>query len=119
MKIKLDFITNSSSASFILYIQSDLTDIECFKIYIKRLMDRFIIEEEVSDYDKNRINKAIENIEQLTPNTYSMSDFTSMLNSIIDDMPRYMIWLILENMAHGLLKYGIRNITLKLEEDGF
>jgi adenylate kinase family enzyme len=44
MKKKFDFITNSSSASFILYVKSTTNDLEEFKILFERYLDHFFDE---------------------------------------------------------------------------
>ena len=131
MKIKLDYQTNSSSASFVVYLSSPSTDIEHFKIGLKKLMDDFIRDEvpyylvvhgdqdiqERKDWYTKHLEQLLDSVSQITPNTYMFSDWTSMLNSVLMDMPAFIKFLVLEYAVNGLHEYGINTVVVKVEED--
>jgi len=174
MKLKLDFITNSSSASFILYIDSTATDLSEFESQWKNYIDAFIhdyyyrLEPKIKKYRKILIDnyekdKKLEQkvkdgtatedeiswfnvfvskedlrnpnevsddeikkrvlgqmmIEKIAGSTYSVEHFTPMFNNICDDVPNWMIELIvMYNMnPTDLLKYGFKDVKLKISQD--
>lgn len=166
MKLKTDFITNSSSASFILYIDSIYDQIEIFNSawndYLNEYMedDHYQIYKEIEEHKNTResikkkvvvIEEKIENnidlnnfekklysdykdkilelkiktlgnmeMEHLESRSYKVTHWTSMYNSILMDIPRWMIYLIiLYNMKPEFVfeHFGFRNIRLVIEED--
>jgi lysyl-tRNA synthetase class I len=169
MKFKNDFITNSSSASFILKIKStanNLKDfIELWNLYIKHYTEehKYKIDEKVEKHKKwlrkykreqIKLKKKIENneatkyekikfelcykenenesdedikkdilgnmmFEKISKNLYEVSHWTSMFNCIEEDVPNWMIELIvLYNMdPKKLLRYGFKNIKFEIKDD--
>ena len=172
MKFKIDFVTNSSSASFILYIDSSANNLEEFELSWKKYINYYTdsysyrIDEKIKKWRKSleeswkrkievdkkikegsatkiektfyglmppptdpvkildeEIIKDILGLMIITPvvgNVYSIESWTSMFNNIVDDVPPWMIELIiLYNMnSDKLLDFGFKSVKLKIDEDG-
>ena len=174
MKIKTDFVTNSSSASFILFVEtSGYITLEEFQVNWQKYLDHYYneyfykLDEQIKSYkkclknnwrEKNSIERkkaegtelqlseklfsclhedaedpktitdeeikrrviGAVNIKQIAPNVYSVSEWTSMFNGITEDVPGWMIHLIvLCNMgSSNLYDFGIKNVKLEINEDG-
>lgn len=172
MKVKLDFITNSSSASFILYVTSTENTIDSFTSKWNEYIKYFIIEnyysllpkvqsyrkflkesnemkkekeekikngsatdidkimfnnfyshlkldEDLSDFEIIKMMSGEMNIEQISPDGYTVTNNTSMLNDILEDIPKWMVYLILlYNMKDNKLsEFGIKDVVLKIDKD--
>jgi hypothetical protein len=168
MKAKVDFITNSSSANFILYVQTTDKTKDLFVDSIKYFLEQYLIdygwnlkqeqeqrlkslkdtvkrykkdftkndtseftkmylkdlkthikelEEDPEYYKKHLIDNVISSIKQTTPNVFTITYFTSMLNDMVDDCPHYMATLIFEYVRGNGIKYGIENLKLEIEDD--
>lgn len=92
MKIKTDYVTNSSSASYLLYIKSEYDDLEDFKKSFNKYMDDYI-KYNHSDEDPPRFFNP-RDVSQISSNTFLIVDWNSMYNDF-HDVPRYMLDLIL------------------------
>jgi hypothetical protein len=116
MRIKTDFVTNSSSATILLYVESTEENLEVFKEQFNRYIE---------DY-KERYNEEIvhfwdpRSITQLTPHTFEISHYTSMYNDQ-EDIPHYMRVLLLASLIDvekgNLIKYGFKGVNIKVESD--
>lgn len=175
MKIKNDFVTNSSSASFILTITSAYDEIEIFNStwndYLREYMndDYCEISKQIDNHKKfkknfyesikkkvDKIEKKIESkieinnfekklysehkddvlelppdaelkikslgnmeLKHLGEKTYQIIHWTSMYNSILMDIPRWMTYLIiLYNMTPAFVfdHFGFKNVQFEIDE---
>ena len=157
MKTRIDYVTNSSSASFIMYIESTVNNIDDFKNdmqnfisdYIKeywwkfklqddetrRMYEKWIEEAKTSEHkiyykqsldefnsDETSRETVLRNVinataSQISTNVFSIEDYTSMLNDLVDDLPHYMQRLIMSYVTGESHKYGIKSIKIKVVDD--
>jgi len=172
MKLKIDFITNSSSASFILYVTSTENNLKDFNTKWNDFVEYFInnnlysFREKVKKYreslkelnkEKKELEEKIKNGEALpqqekfynvfyshvktdndlsdhdimkmllgemnrnhiSENVFSVVHSVTMLNNLFEDLPSWMIYLILlDHMKDDqLLEFGIKNVKLEVDED--
>jgi hypothetical protein len=123
MKIKTDFVTNSSSASFILTITT-LQNLDINKF--RDLFNEFILkyEREYKHSSPRNDEKTIfrfwdpKELKQIELNKFELEDFTSMYNGV-DDIPHYMKFLLLtkETDNYSLECLGFGNVELKIDRD--
>jgi len=108
MKIKCDFVTNSSSASFIMYFRTNDDTVEEFVTRIEKLLSDI-------SYHRNFSNARIERV---TEGIYRMIDWTSMYN-YNDDMPNYMKSILVEYHLNrsNIFKNGIKEIIFEISDD--
>lgn len=131
MKLKYDFVTNSSSASFVLYIETMEPDIESFKQSLKKLIEYYKTEElpyinvghEYKDsrleYEGAELKNIMNSVVQVTKHVYSVEVFTVILNSLLMDTPNLFKWMVLESMTVGLFnRFGINDVRLKIINEG-
>ena len=114
MKRKADFVTNSSSASFVLYIETSTTDSSEFQ----NIFQAFIkAHEEEHSWREKRI-APMPDVEHISGNVFAITDWTGMYNGI-EDIPDYMKYLIIKcNMYGEMIEYGIKSVKLKVQEEG-
>jgi len=115
VKIKIDFITNSSSASIFLLVESITDDLEEFKKKFNEYIDTY----------KERYKGCIvhfwdpNNIEQQTPHLFIVEHYTSMFN-YVTDIPHYMQVLILESMIEPTYlreSFGFNGVKVRVRMD--
>lgn len=108
MKIKSDFVTNSSSASFMLYLTTPDTDINNFKTRLKNVMD------EISYH----IPTEEMNIKKIGNNVFMVHTFTCMYNNV-EDIPEWVrtLFITWKVSKPSILKHGILSLYLEIEED--
>jgi len=118
MKIKKDFITNSSSASFLMCIKTDenITTLEEFEKWFSNYMDIYI--DNLKEYCHSSSFPSFYNpgnIRQESGNLFVIIDSCLLYNNY-KNVPQYMRDLILRHLIDNDLK-GIKNITIKVEKD--
>ena len=93
MKIKLDFITNSSSAAVCLIIKSDHKTVEEFK----EMFNKYIEEYENGAWGKSMDMHFWDGsaITKVATGVFKVCDWTSMYNYAMCDIPHYMQTLYL------------------------
>jgi len=117
VKIKNDFITNSSSASFILTVKSNAKNLEEFKERFE-LFKKHFLEELLYKKNAKHIFNFVK-IEHGSDNNYNISDITAMLNDILHDTPQWITYLLLVSYTYPTLieQFGFTPISLKIERD--
>lgn len=114
MKVKTDFVTNSSSASFIMtFVAADKTVDE-----FQDAMNSFL------EVYKNQTRSELRywdgsNIEEIAPGIFQIEEWTSMYN-YIDDIPGYMKYIMVDHVvkSHELASHGIEMTNFKIDEQG-
>lgn len=116
MKIKIDYVTNSSSASYMLYIESEDDNLESFKDSLSKWIDNW------TNYNsKERVARFYNpsDVEQISSNTFLITDWTSMHNDF-GDIPKYMHDLIFSMVVEkDFMKqhYGFKGFNFKVDSD--
>ncbi len=115
MKIKSDFITNSSSASFILAVKSiDDCSLSEFEDKFGKFMDWFKTYKSTSIV---RFWDGIQIREGDTKNVFLIEAWTTMYNDD-DDIPEYMRYICMdENIENRHKSFGFEFISFEIDED--
>jgi len=119
MKIRVSNVTNSSSASFFLTVETVYSDMAEFK----KGWEKFILEcldNEFSEKNENYIVRETQNIgiKHIGQNIFRLDSHTSMLNDIVSDLPKPFLRILLDvNREVALSKYGIKTAKLEVFED--
>ena len=113
MKQKSDFITNSSSASYILTLKADVSDMS-----LARFKELFY--EYIEIYKRNNDNNRIRfwdgvNVHKVDNNMFEVTDWTSMHNDN-DDIPGYMRDLLVESFVNSR-DWGFKVEKFRIEDD--
>ena len=117
MKIKTDFVTNSSSTCFIISMESDLVD----KVeFVKKLNDCF---EEIGQ--KNgwqegpdpKLSVDVDDVEKVSSNLFVMEGDVPYFSSY-DDLPKHIRNLVLDYMTdhNSLTKFGIKKLEFEIKD---
>lgn len=112
MKCKLSFVTNSSSASFILTVRRNVSSsefIEFMDEFKKKYTDAFN-HQSAKITDMNNVT-----VKFLRGKSVEISYWTSMLNDIVDDSPHFMKYLILKFLMNEIPE--IEELTFHTTED--
>jgi len=117
MKIKIDYVTNSSSASFLLYIESTARDEEEFIESFNKFLEDY---NEENRWKKNHRNVSFINpkeIRQISSGVFIVEDWITMYNDY-DDIPNYIKYLILRHIIdNNLIQYGIKDLKFEIKGD--
>jgi len=119
MKFKLDFVTNSSSASIYLMIKSKYDDIEDFRESFNQYMDEYIRGDWGTPEKITHFWDGIE-MEKKGKNTYVVKAWTSMFNYATDDIPHYMQALYLSWIVDQLdimNRFGFERVKIKVVDE--
>lgn len=112
MKIKHDFITNSSSASFYLRfeaIQEDMSKEEFIDKINQYLKYNQEVIEDLRFWDAS-------NIQEICSNVFEIVDWTSMFNGQ-EDIPMYMKHMIISSFLKEFDRFNLKFVNFKVEED--
>ena len=118
MKLKADFVTNSSSASFIMTLEAyDNISLKEFKEIMNDVINDF--ENEYRDYGFEKPHLHFwdgSHISKVSPKIFALQDWTSMYNDPAD-IPRYMRYMMIRSFLTdgGLKDFKIKNF--KIEHD--
>jgi hypothetical protein len=127
MKKKMSFVTNSSSASFILHITSAARSLDQFKEIMKLFLSRHYAEKQfdyqriynVKDYEvwsNEQIELRLLGTIKEVGNIYKIYQWVGMFNDATENIPDWMNRLIIEQCM-GKYIPGIEKVTLTIEED--
>ncbi len=120
MKVKKSFITNSSSANFIITIFSSYDDLDSFKRYmtefIKQLIENsnFSMTHNEVSYEMEKLDDIIKNVKHIGPNIFEIIEFTPMLNYVLDDLPKWVLGMLVLK-ALGETYPFIKEVTIRVE----
>jgi len=114
MKIKLDYITNSSSASFYLYFTYKNDDLVEFKESLNSIFKSVIDEDPdviIRFYNPREV------VNRLSKNVFYIIDGTSMFNDSTS-IPKYMQRILVNSfIPEYLKKFGISKIEFEIKHD--
>ena len=123
MKIKHDFVTNSSSASYLLYIDSNTNDLEefteQFEKYLKEIRSEYDWDSWDSSADEYEQPKFYQpkGIENVGGTVFLVTEWTSMYN-YTNDIPTYMAALLVKSFDAGELeRWGFKGVKFKIVND--
>ena len=108
---KADFVTNSSSASFILHVCSNYEDLDDFKREFYKCISR-------EEYDTNWYEPQSVEQDDHDRFRYKIEACTSMYN-YMTDVPRFMRMMVTEHAMSDsdLSQYGIRDVRIEVVRD--
>ena len=119
MKIRVSNVTNSSSASFFLTVETVYSNMEEFK----NGWEKFILESLSNEYSEKNAEYLIREIQNigikhLGQNMFRLGADTSMLNDLVTDLPKSFLRILLDvSREVALPKYGIKTAKLEVFED--
>lgn len=116
MRIRLDHVTNSSSSSYIVYIEFASDKIEEFKEKIREYINAF--NEEYKFRLKYKYEISDEDIQHIAGNVFAIDGYVSMYNSY-DDIHDHLTYLLMSDKIEGgddldPFKYGIKSAKIKV-----
>ena len=114
MKVKLDHVTNSSSASFYLFITTQDTNLDDLDDFIER-MERL-----TSNISYKEMSFHKDDITQVSQHVFKLEGHTSMYNNC-EDMPLWFRSILLEWYIHKstLFDAGIEDIYFESKMNGY
>ena len=117
MKIKTNLVTNSSSASFIMYVESNtdnLTDFQNdFDKFLKKYESDFHFTPEVLSHLRFINPKSFE---QIATHVFAINEWTSMFNNH-DDIPHYMRYLMVLSFCGDTQELGFKVTKFTIEDE--
>ena len=118
MKLKADFVTNSSSASFVLYIASTCKGLDSFRDSFNRYLEEYL-----SRYDCSKVHRSTlrfynpQSIEEIEDGIFKIIEGTSMYNTY-EDIPHYMRTILLDSKirksSEMLDLFGFKTIWMEI-----
>lgn len=111
MKSKLSFVTNSSSASFILRFETlrEMTVEEFTNIFNRYLEHRRHLIENLRFWDASTVK-------QVEPNIFVIEEWTSMYNDMMD-IPEYMRLVLVESFLDDFSLLDLKFVGFKVQPD--
>ena len=117
MKIKTNLVTNSSSASFIMYVESNTDNLTDFQTDFEKFLEKY---KKDYYYDSDVISslKFInpKSIEQISTHVFAINEWTSMHNNY-DDIPHYMRHLMILSFCEGTEEFGFTITKFKIKDE--
>jgi hypothetical protein len=118
MKNKLDFVTNSSSASICLLIKTSCKNIEDFREKFNEYIEQYKSGEwgspvPIHFWDGSKVTKT-------SDGWFQVEDYTSMFNYATDDIPHYMqalylSWLV--DPKNVKIQLGFEKLRIKVNDE--
>lgn len=88
MKIKSDFVTNSSSTSFIISCKSDATDKDAFIDNYNRMLKKYIQDNEWDENFQKPPLLRSDMVKQISPGVFEIRDYVAIYGGDLD-IPQY------------------------------
>ena len=114
MKIKTDFVTNSSSSSFVIIAKSDTDDPEVFIQKFNQYLQDHIEDNNWKDDFEPPPLLTLDRIKKLGPNQFHIEDYVPFYSSE-DDTPQYIVDLLKAD-HRDLSKYGLKHVSLETKD---
>ena len=115
MKIKTDFVTNSSSTAFIITIESDLSDRLQLLNNLNERFEQLSREDAHSGESDSPPLIDINSLQQISDNIFALEGVVPYFSGY-DDLPKHIRDLVLDhvNDPESLNKYGIKTLNFKI-----
>lgn len=120
MKFKTDFVTNSSSASFILYFASTDKNLDSFQDSFNRYLEEYIQEYKYTEESSDLRFYNPQTVEEKEESIFKITESTSMYNNY-GDIPHYMRTILLDSKIRQkelLEAFGFKSIWIEVIERG-
>jgi hypothetical protein len=115
MKIKTDFVTNSSSTSFMITMRSDIADLAKFVDKLNGHFELLCGKDVESGEMESPPTISIDNLQQTSQDVFMLEGAVPYYKGY-GDLPKHIQYLLLENMndPERLSKIGIKNLDIKI-----
>ena len=120
MKFKTDFVTNSSSASFILYFASTDKNLDSFQDSFNRYLEEYLRQYKYNEESSILRFYNPQTIEEKEEGIFKITESTSMYNNY-EDIPHYMRTVLLDSKIRQkelLETFGFKSIWIEIIERG-
>ena len=117
MKIKTDLVTNSSSASFIMYVEATADNLTDFQNDFDRFLERY---KETFAFNPGILSnlKFInpKSFDQVATHVFAINEWTSMFNTH-DDIPHYMRHLMVLSFCNDTEEFGFKVTKFTIKDE--
>ena len=117
MKIKTNLVTNSSAASFIMYVESTADNLPDFQNDFNKFLEKYEKDFHFHPEIVSRL-KFInpKSFEQVATHVFAINEWTSMFNSH-DDIPHYMKHLMILSFCEGTQEFGFKVTKFTVKDE--
>ena len=117
MKIKSDFVTNSSSTSFIIAMESDFVDKVEFVKKLNECLEEIDQKSGWQEQPDPQPSVDVDDVEKVSSNLFVMEGVVPYFSSY-DNLPKHIRNLVLDYMNDhdSLAKFGIKNLEFEIKD---